>query len=125
MSLLVGSAVRPTLFMVIPSVENCNLLLGCEWIHGIGDVPSTLHQRLPIWREDGIVENVEADHGYFTADAKMVNMRNFDKALATIPPCYPKHYVFQPSLDTTSVFNPLPYTWFHLGPRNVGHTFSR
>ena len=55
--LTVGSITRPTMFMMIPAKENYNLLLGREWIHGIGAVPSTMHQRLSIWREDGIVEN--------------------------------------------------------------------
>ena len=56
-------------------------------IHGIREVPSTLHQRLSIWRQDGIVENIEADHSYFPIDVGMVNRKNFDKALATIPLC--------------------------------------
>lgn len=46
--LSVGSTSRPTLFMVIKSNANYNLLLGCEWIHEIGVVPSTLHQRVAI-----------------------------------------------------------------------------
>ena len=40
------------------------MLLGRECINGVGVVPSTLHQRLSIWREDG-----------------------FEKQLANIPPC--------------------------------------
>ena len=42
-NLTVGSVTRPTLFMVVPSKANFNLLLGREWIHGIGDVPSSMH----------------------------------------------------------------------------------
>ncbi|CAJ2628893.1 unnamed protein product [Trifolium pratense] len=42
----VGSTVRPTLFLVVASKANYNLLLGREWIHGVGAVPSTLHQRI-------------------------------------------------------------------------------
>lgn len=41
--LFVGSTLRPTLFMVITSNTNYNLLLVREWIHGINMVPSTLH----------------------------------------------------------------------------------
>ncbi|MCI36892.1 hypothetical protein A2U01_0058116, partial [Trifolium medium] len=44
-NVVVGSTVRPTLFLLVPSKANYNLLLGREWIHGIGAVPSTLHQR--------------------------------------------------------------------------------
>ncbi|XP_058764406.1 uncharacterized protein LOC131637855 [Vicia villosa] len=56
-----GSTTRSTIFMVIASQANFKLLLGREWIHGVQAVPSTLHQRVAIWRPDGIVENVEAD----------------------------------------------------------------
>lgn len=46
--LVVGTTTRSTLFMVINSKANFNLLLGREWVHSIGAVPSTLHQRLII-----------------------------------------------------------------------------
>ena len=64
-SLMVGNVVRPTLFMVVPSKANFNLVLGRKWIHGVGVVPSSMHQRISIWRDDGTVENVEADQSYF------------------------------------------------------------
>ena len=60
-SLIVGTVVRPTLFMVVPSKANFNLLLGREWIHWICVVPSSMHQRISIWRDDGTVENIEAE----------------------------------------------------------------
>ncbi|MCI28605.1 hypothetical protein A2U01_0049807, partial [Trifolium medium] len=41
----VGSTVRSTLFLVVASKANYNLLLGREWIHGVGAVSSTLHQK--------------------------------------------------------------------------------
>lgn len=41
--LSVGPTSRSTLFMVITSNANYNLLLRREWIHGISAVPSTLH----------------------------------------------------------------------------------
>lgn len=43
LDLFVGSTTRSTLFMVIPSKANYNMLLGSEWIHGIDTVTSTLH----------------------------------------------------------------------------------
>jgi len=46
--LVVGSISRTTMFMVVPSKANFNVLLGREWIHGVGAVPSTLHQRIAI-----------------------------------------------------------------------------
>jgi hypothetical protein len=85
--LVVGSVKRSTLFLVVPSRENYNLLLGREWIHGIGVVPSTMHQRLSLWREDGLLENVEADPSYFIAEVNNITKKNFDKQLANIAPC--------------------------------------
>ncbi|XP_050896170.1 uncharacterized protein LOC127102892 [Lathyrus oleraceus] len=42
-NLTVGTITRPTMFMVIASRANYNLLLGREWIHGVGVVPSSMH----------------------------------------------------------------------------------
>lgn len=47
----VGSITQPTVFLVITSRANYNLLIGQEWIHGIRVVPSSIHQRIEIWRE--------------------------------------------------------------------------
>ncbi|MCI37574.1 hypothetical protein A2U01_0058798, partial [Trifolium medium] len=79
-----GSTVRKTLFMVIAARPNYNLLLGKEWIHGVGVVPSTMHQRLILSREDGLVENVEADQSTYMSDTNTVTLQNFDKNLAAI-----------------------------------------
>jgi len=86
-SLTVGIMVRITLFTVVPSKANFNLLLGREWIHGIGDVPSSMHQRISIWRDDGIVKNIEADQNYFHAEVNQITRKTFDNNLANIAPC--------------------------------------
>jgi len=84
--LVVGSISRTTMFMVVPSKANFNVLLGREWIHGVRAVPSTLHQRIAIWRKDGLVENIEADQSYFLAEVYNITKKIFDKKLASIPP---------------------------------------
>lgn len=84
--LAVGTTTRSTLFMVIDSKTNFNLLLGRERIHGIGVVPSTVHQRVIIWRKDGIVENIEANQSYCWVDDRG-SKRSFDQHLANIAPC--------------------------------------
>lgn len=66
--LIVGTITRPTMFMVIVSKAKYNLLLGQEWIHGIGVVPSSLYQHISIWRNDGIMENIEVDQSYYMAE---------------------------------------------------------
>ncbi|CAJ2645042.1 unnamed protein product [Trifolium pratense] len=93
----VGSTVRKTLFMVIAAKPNYNLLLGREWIHGVGAVPSTMHQRLIIWREDGLVENVEADQSAYVSETGTVTLQNFDKNLASITPCGEQDAAFDPN----------------------------
>lgn len=86
LDLVVGSVRRTTKFMVVPSMANFNVLLGKKWIHGVGAVPSTVHQRIPIWKKDGLVENVEADQSYFMAEVNNITKKFFDKQLAHIPP---------------------------------------
>jgi len=73
--------------MVVPSKANFNLLLGREWIHGIGNVPLSMHQRILIWRDNGIVENIEADQSYFLAEVNQITRKFFDKNLENIAPC--------------------------------------
>jgi hypothetical protein len=41
--LVVGTVKRPTLVLLVESKANYNFLLGREWIHGVGAVPSTIH----------------------------------------------------------------------------------
>src|ERR1044072_2113111 len=86
LSVKVGTVIRPTLFVVVSSKANYNMLLGHEWIHGVGAVPSTLHQVLSIWREDGVVENIEADQSYFLAEVAQINKANFERIMAHIAP---------------------------------------
>lgn len=46
-----------------------------------------MHQRLSIWREDGLLENIEADQSYFLTEVNNITKKDFDKQLASIPPC--------------------------------------
>ncbi|CAJ2649107.1 unnamed protein product [Trifolium pratense] len=70
---------------------------GREWIHGVGAVPSTMHQRLIIWREDGLVENVEADQSAYVSETGTVTLQNFDRNLASIAPCGEQDAAFDPN----------------------------
>jgi len=102
-NLIVGTVVRPTLFMVAPSKANFNLLLGREWIHGIGVVPSSMHQRISIWRDDGTTENIEADQSYFLAEVNQITRKTFDKSIANIAPSSSAKYVGSDQADAGSV----------------------
>ena len=48
-------------FVVVMLKASYNALLGREWIHSAGVVPLTLHQKLIILNNDGIVEDVYAN----------------------------------------------------------------
>jgi hypothetical protein len=58
--LTVGSKTTPMAFFVLDVKGRYNLLLGWDWIHANGCVPSTLHQCLVQWIGDD-VEVVAAD----------------------------------------------------------------
>jgi len=102
-SLTVGTVVRPTLFMVVLSKSNFNLLLGRDWIHGIGVVPSSMHQRISIWRDDGIVENIKADQSYFLAEVNQITRKTFDKSLENVAPCSSAKSIGTNQADASSV----------------------
>lgn len=95
--LTVGTITRPTVFMVIASKGDYNMLLGREWIHDIGAVPSSLHQKIFIWRNNGIVENIEDNQGYFMDEVNHVDKRHFDKNMANIAPWSPYGFTFAPT----------------------------
>jgi hypothetical protein len=99
MDVAVGSTIRPTLFIVVPSRASFNILLGREWIHGVGAVPSTLHQRLILWREDNIIENIEADQSFYMSEVDHITKKTFDKNLALIAPCGERDSGFRGATD--------------------------
>ena len=96
----VGSILRPTMFMVISAKPNYNLLLGREWIHGVGAVPSSMHQRLLLWRPVGMVENIEADQSYYLGEVNHLGLADFDKNLAHIGPCPTPDFDLAPAPNT-------------------------
>ncbi|XP_020208902.1 uncharacterized protein LOC109793840 [Cajanus cajan] len=57
----IGSVKRTTMFIVTPSKANFNVLLGREWIHGMGAVPSTVHQKVFFWNDEEHLEVLDAD----------------------------------------------------------------
>jgi len=50
-------------------------------------VPASMHQRVVIWKDDGSVENVEADQSYFLVEVNNVTRKTIDKNMAKIAPC--------------------------------------
>ena len=108
------------MFMIMETKANYNLLLGREWIHGVGVVPSSMHQRIIIWLPDGIVENIEADQGYFKTPINHVDMRQFDKHLANIAPYDPNSFAFTPEDNAYYSLYLHPSNGFHWDCEVVG-----
>jgi len=80
-NLTIGSVTSTTLVMVVPSKANFNFLLGREWIHGIGVVLSSRHQKVIIWRDDGSIKDVEPNQSYFLAEVDNITRKTFEKSL--------------------------------------------
>jgi len=73
-----------------------------------------LHQRIAIWREDGLVENIEADQSYFSAEVNNITKKNFDKQLATILPCTsigPTHDVHENEMCSLKLHPYVGFIW--------------
>lgn len=86
-NIVVGTITRSILFVVIASKVNYNLMLAREWIHGVWAVPSTLHQRISIWRPDGVIKNIKVNDSYFLTNINKVDKITFDKRLTNIFLC--------------------------------------
>lgn len=70
----VDTITQNTMFVVVPSKANFKLLLGIEWIHVVGVVPSTLHQKMFVWNDLNVFQVIEVDPTTFnTPDAKILN----------------------------------------------------
>ncbi|XP_057745146.1 uncharacterized protein LOC130963011 [Arachis stenosperma] len=89
LSVNVGSSKQNTVFVVVPSKSSYNALLGGDWIHGVGAVPSTVHQSVLLWTKDGKPEVIKADSNLYVeqlhVDFRMYNTKlkplNVDRTL--------------------------------------------
>ncbi|RYQ88931.1 hypothetical protein Ahy_B09g095833 [Arachis hypogaea] len=85
----VGSSERHSVFVVVPSKASYNVLLGRDWIHGVSAVPSTVHQSVLLWTEEGKPEIVKADlslhveqmHANFRIYNRKLKPLNVDRSL--------------------------------------------
>ncbi|RYR16031.1 hypothetical protein Ahy_B04g073021 [Arachis hypogaea] len=62
----VGSSDRNTIFVVVPSKASYNALLGRDWIHRVGAVPSTMHQSVLLWMKNGKPEIVKTHSNLYS-----------------------------------------------------------
>ncbi|CAL9020092.1 unnamed protein product, partial [Prunus brigantina] len=80
----VGGKIRMTAFFVVETTAPFSALLGRDWIHGSMCVPSSLHQTLQFWHEDGSVELVQADSRPLMASANVVEARFYEDDLGPL-----------------------------------------
>ncbi|CAL9011340.1 unnamed protein product [Prunus brigantina] len=96
---IVGSKKLKIAFFVVDTTSTTyNALLGRDWIHQSLCVPSTLHQQLALWNEEGYMEIVEADPRPFLPSAMCFEARD----------CFAWHYHEMPGLDRELVEHKLP-----------------
>ncbi|RYR59712.1 hypothetical protein Ahy_A05g025651 [Arachis hypogaea] len=61
----VGSSSRTIVFVVVFSKASYNALLDRDWIHGVGVVPSTVHQSILLWTDKGMSKVIKADSSLY------------------------------------------------------------
>ncbi|RYR09583.1 hypothetical protein Ahy_B05g077951 [Arachis hypogaea] len=61
----VGSSSRTTIFVVVSSKASYNALLDRDWIHGVGVVPSTVHQSILLWTDKGMSKVIKANSSLY------------------------------------------------------------
>ncbi|RYQ92526.1 hypothetical protein Ahy_B09g098753 [Arachis hypogaea] len=76
----VGSSERHSMFVVVPSKASYNALLGRDWIHGVNVVPSTVHQSVLLWTEEGKPEIIKVDSSFYV-EQMHVDFRIYDRKL--------------------------------------------
>ncbi|QHN96050.1 uncharacterized protein DS421_18g615050 [Arachis hypogaea] len=76
----VGSSERNTVFVVVPSRASYNALLGRDWIHGVGAVPSTVHQSVLLWTKEGKLKTVKADSNLYV-EQMHIDFRIYNRKL--------------------------------------------
>ncbi|XP_072087185.1 uncharacterized protein [Arachis hypogaea] len=76
----VGLSERNTVFVVVPSKASYNALLGRDWIHGVGAVPSTVLQSVLLWTSEGKPETVKADSNLYV-EQMHVNFKIYNRKL--------------------------------------------
>ena len=54
--ILAGLINLQTKFIVVKASSPYNIIMGCDWLHRMRAVPSTLHQKLRFRSKDGIME---------------------------------------------------------------------
>ena len=83
MEISIGSKTSLTAFFIVNSTASYNVLLGRDWIHANGCVPSSLYQFLLFWKGDD-VEVVWADPHPFGTQSDAIEARFYDAEFGPI-----------------------------------------
>ena len=78
--LLISLTTFPTLFQVLRIPTSINLLLGRPWIHRVGAIPSSLHQKVR-FIHDGQVIIVESVRDTFISSESVLQISHSDDDL--------------------------------------------
>lgn len=70
----VGTIERMTLFIIVPAKSSYNLLLGGYWIHAVGAIPSTVHQKVILQNFEDQVKIIKPNDDAFYAQQLHVDL---------------------------------------------------
>ena len=74
-----GSKKTKTAYFVVDGKTSYKALLGRDWIHGNKCVPSSMHQKLVMWKESGEVKTIEADPQPFQVNSNFVEAQLYNE----------------------------------------------
>ena len=80
----VGTMKHPMLFVVTLSKSSYNLFLSQDWIHGVGAIPSTIHQKLILWIAKGELEVFKADDQPCYINHMHVNFKMYEPEVCSL-----------------------------------------
>ena len=81
--LLIGPATSVTMFQVLRIPTSFNLLLGRPWIHRVGAIPSSLHQKVKFIHEGQVVTIQSAEDVFIPAEPVLQISHSDDDLLLT------------------------------------------
>ena len=84
MDIIVGSKRSRSVFFVVDRKPSYNALLGRDWIHANRCVPSSMHQKLVLWKENGDLETVEAESQPFPTSSNCVEAQLYQEGVGPL-----------------------------------------
>ena len=106
---IVGSNRSKTDFFVVDANPSYHALLGRDWIHANKYIPSSMHQKLLLIKEDQEVETVEVDTQPFHTSSNCIEAQLYQK---NVGPINIKEPIEDSPVDDWEDFADMPFSPF-------------